>query len=199
AQRSHPASRTFPVPGGRMVTYENITAGFTVERFVEGEPIVFFGEIEHSDEMSLADLAAALQQYSDAELTDVRKLREQFIFAQMPSIVRHAILTGAQWFPQLRLKCMAATFGLSNLGSVGTTACFGPSVCSAVFGVGRVAERPVVIDGEIEVRPVLTLGLSFDHKAMDARQAAAFLQEVRRLMEGGLKERLQAKELSQSA
>jgi hypothetical protein len=186
AQKNHPASRTFTLLGARRVTYEDITAGFTVERIVDGEPIVFFGEIEHSAEVSLVDLASALKNYSDADLMSVPKLRQQLTFARMPWLVRQVIFTAAELFPRLRLMCMASTFGLSNLGSIGITACFGPSVCTSVFGVGGVADRVVAIDGEVAIRRMMTLSLSFDLRAMSPGQAAAFLQEVRHLAEGGL-------------
>lgn len=78
---------------------------------------------------------------------------------------------------------MAATFGLSSLGALGADVAFGPSVCTAVFGVGAVADRAVVREGKIVIRPMLTLVLSYDQRVMDGGVAARFLGEVKGLLE----------------
>ena len=186
AQRRHPASRTMCLPGSRLVTYNNIVAGFTVEKEVEGQPIVFFGEIEGPDKKSLLEIAGALKDYADSDIVNLPKLREQMMFAQMPWLVRQLLLSLATWFPSFRLKFMGATFGLSSLGALGVGAVAGPSVCTSVFGVGAVSERAVVRNGEIVARPMLTLSLNFDHRVMDVWQAARFLKEIREYLEGDL-------------
>lgn len=48
----------------------------------------------------------------------------------------------------------------------------------AILGVHRVADRPVVRDGEVVARPVAMLSLGFDHRALDGATAAAFLLDV---------------------
>ena len=190
AQKSHPLSRTFYLPGRRIVTYEDVVAGFTVERLVDNEPIVFFGEIEHADDKPLLELADELKEYSDGDLMSVKKLKEQILFAQMPWLVRQLIWCLGYWFPALRLLCMKATFGVSSLGALGVSLVCGPSVCTSVFGVGEVEERVVVRNGELAVRPIMTLALCFDQRVMDGAQAARFLRDVRLLLEGGLEPHL---------
>jgi len=55
----------------------------------------------------------------------------------------------------------------------------------AILGVHRVADRPVVRDGEILARPVAMLSLGFDHRALDGAAAAAFLLDVIEGIESG--------------
>lgn len=188
AQKSHPAGRTFPLPGSRTVTYNDVVAGFTVERMVDGDPVVFFGEIEQSQEKTLPELALALERYANGEIMNLPKLRQQMLFARMPGLLRKAVLFVASWIPGVRQMCMRSTFGLSNLGSLGATACFGPSVCTSVFGVGAITNRVMTQEGAIRIGTAMTLALSFDQRAMDAGQAILFLRDVKRLMEGGLGE-----------
>jgi len=59
----------------------------------------------------------------------------------------------------------------------------------AILGVGRIADKPVVIDGGIHVRPVMALALCADHRAVDGATAAAFLKRVKDLLQApeGLK------------
>lgn len=183
AQMSHPVSRTFSLPFGRTVTYHDVVAGFTVERDVEGEPIVFFGEIEKPHMKSLEELAAALKTHATGDLMTVPKLRQQMIFATMPWLLRQIILWAGLCFPTLRLLCMGATFGLSSLGALGVSSVCGPSVCTAVFGVGAAQDQVVVRNGELVVRPIMSLSLSYDHNVMDCGEAARFMQTIKKLLE----------------
>ena len=74
---------------------------------------------------------------------------------------------------------------LSNLGMFGVD-CFVPIINpgeAAILGVGRIAQKAVVIDRGIHVRAVMTLSLSADHRVVDGAIAAAFLQRVKQLLE----------------
>jgi pyruvate dehydrogenase E2 component (dihydrolipoamide acetyltransferase) len=77
------------------------------------------------------------------------------------------------------------TFTISNLGMYAIDA-FTPIINSpetAILGVGRILEKPVGIEGKIELRPMMTLSLSFDHRVIDGAPAAAFLQTVKETLE----------------
>ena len=72
------------------------------------------------------------------------------------------------------------TFTISNLGSVGVEF-FTPIINypeSAILGVGRVVEKPVVRNGKIEIRKMLPLSLTYDHRIVDGAQAARFMNEL---------------------
>jgi len=192
AQIKHPASRTLLLPGLRMVTFEDVVAGFTVEREVNGAAVVFFGEIENPCQKSVATIAEELKDYVDEEIDSVEKLKEQRLFTKFPWVLRQLVFHVGSWFPGFRLMCMRATFGLSSLGAPGVRSVWGPSVCTSVFGVGAVEERVVVEEGKIVARPMMTLSLSFDQRVMDGGQAAEFVIEVKRLLEGGFEIEKQA-------
>ncbi len=183
AQQNHPVSRSLYLPLGRVCTCEKIVAGFTVEKEVKGEPIVYFGEIEDPQKKSLFEIGQELKDYAEQEVEKLPKLRQQHDFAKMPWLVRQAVLFLAVWFPAFRLRFMGATFGLSSLGALGVGAVAGPAVCTSVFGVGAVTECAVVRDGHLVVRPLVNLSLSFDQRAMDAGQAGRFLSEIKHLLE----------------
>lgn len=77
------------------------------------------------------------------------------------------------------------TFTITNLGMYGVDV-FTPIVNppeTAILGVGRVVERPVVVDKQMMVRPVMQLSLTFDHRVVDGVPAAEFLQKVKQVME----------------
>jgi pyruvate dehydrogenase E2 component (dihydrolipoamide acetyltransferase) len=49
---------------------------------------------------------------------------------------------------------------------------------AAVLAVGRIADRVVPVDGRPEIRPMMTVTLSSDHRVVDGAQAAAFLNDL---------------------
>ncbi|WP_240371460.1 dihydrolipoamide acetyltransferase family protein [Anoxybacteroides rupiense] len=78
-----------------------------------------------------------------------------------------------------------STFTISNLGMYPIDA-FTPIINQpeiAILGVGRTQEKPVVVNGEIAIRPIMTVSLSFDHRVIDGAPAAEFLAEVKRILE----------------
>lgn len=77
------------------------------------------------------------------------------------------------------------TFTIANLGMYEIDA-FTPIInlpeC-AILGVGRILAKPVFHQGEVEVRQMMHLSLSFDHRLVDGATAARFLKHVKRLIE----------------
>ena len=73
------------------------------------------------------------------------------------------------------------TFTITNLGMFEVdvnTAIINPPQC-AILAVGRVIEKPVVLEGRITPRHMMTLGLTFDHRVTDGVPAAKFLQALK--------------------
>ncbi|MHA1230357.1 MAG: 2-oxo acid dehydrogenase subunit E2 [Candidatus Helarchaeota archaeon] len=77
------------------------------------------------------------------------------------------------------------TFTVSNLGMFGIEI-FTPIINppeSAILGIGKVIEKTIVKDGQIQIAPMMQLSLTHDHRIMDGVDAAKFLQEAKRLLE----------------
>ncbi|WP_067725758.1 dihydrolipoamide acetyltransferase family protein [Oceanobacillus damuensis] len=73
---------------------------------------------------------------------------------------------------------------ISNIGSAGGQ-WFTPVLNypeAVILGIGRIAEKPIVRDGEIVVAPVLALSLSFDHRIVDGATAQLALNQIKRLL-----------------
>ena len=77
-----------------------------------------------------------------------------------------------------------ASCTISNIGSAGgqwfTPVINHPEV--AILGIGRIAEKPIVKDGEIVAAPVLALSLSFDHRMIDGATGQNALNHIKRLL-----------------
>jgi len=77
------------------------------------------------------------------------------------------------------------TFTITNLGMYEIDG-FTPIVNlpeSAILGVGRIQAKPAVYEGQIAIRQMMILSLSFDHRSIDGAPAARFLQRVKHLIE----------------
>jgi pyruvate dehydrogenase E2 component (dihydrolipoamide acetyltransferase) len=77
------------------------------------------------------------------------------------------------------------TFTITNLGMYGVEF-FIPIINppeAAILAVGRVVEKPVVVDGKIEIKPMMMLSLSYDHRIVDGAPASGFLRRVREKLE----------------
>ncbi len=54
---------------------------------------------------------------------------------------------------------------------------------SAILGMHNIVERPWVVDGKIEIRPIMYLALSYDHRIVDGKESVTFLKTVKELCE----------------
>jgi 2-oxoglutarate dehydrogenase E2 component (dihydrolipoamide succinyltransferase) len=54
---------------------------------------------------------------------------------------------------------------------------------SAILGMHNIVERPVVVDGQITIRPMMYVALSYDHRIIDGRESVSFLVRVKQLLE----------------
>ncbi len=77
------------------------------------------------------------------------------------------------------------TFTVTNLGTYGIDS-FSPIITpgqSAILAVCAIADKPVVVDGEIKIRSMMNLCLTFDHRVMDGAPAAEYLARVREILQ----------------
>jgi 2-oxoglutarate dehydrogenase E2 component (dihydrolipoamide succinyltransferase) len=54
---------------------------------------------------------------------------------------------------------------------------------SAILGMHKIQDRPVAIAGKVEIRPMMYLALSYDHRVIDGKEAVTFLVRVKEILE----------------
>ena len=82
-------------------------------------------------------------------------------------------------------EMQGGTFTISNggvYGSLLSTPILNPPQ-SAILGMHKIQERPMAMDGRVEIRPMMYLALSYDHRIIDGREAVSFLVRVKELLE----------------
>ena len=80
---------------------------------------------------------------------------------------------------------LGGTFTISNggvFGSLMSTPIINPPQ-SAILGMHKVEERPVAVDGDVVIRPMMYLALSYDHRIIDGREAVSFLVRIKECIE----------------
>ena len=98
---------------------------------------------------------------------------------------RNRLVTAARSGTLLPDDVHGGTFTITNLGAYEIDA-FTPIINppqTAILGLGRIVAKPAVHEGEIAIRSLMVLSLSFDHRVVDGAPAAAFLQRIKRLAE----------------
>lgn len=77
------------------------------------------------------------------------------------------------------------TFTISNGGVFGSM--FGTPIInppqSAILGMHGIFDRPMAVDGKVEIRPMMYLALTYDHRLIDGREAVLFLRKVKQSVE----------------
>jgi pyruvate/2-oxoglutarate dehydrogenase complex dihydrolipoamide acyltransferase (E2) component len=80
-----------------------------------------------------------------------------------------------------------STFSLTNLGAFGGGYRFETVIInqpeSAILGTGGIVDRPVVINKQIVIRPIMTYYLTYDHRVVDGALAARFINKVKEVLE----------------
>ena len=141
---------------GELRVYREVNVGVAVA-MIDG---LMVPVIHRADEISLGQIQATIAQLQEKAQAE----------------------TQAKFAPD---EVHGGTFTVSNLGMYGIDAfqaIINPPE-AAILAVGRIVERPVAVEGQVVLRPMMRLVLSVDHRVVDGAQAASFLATVRRCIE----------------
>lgn len=81
------------------------------------------------------------------------------------------------------------TFTITNggvFGSMLSTPIINPPQ-SAILGMHNIVERPVAVNGKVEIRPIMYVALSYDHRIIDGKESVSFLYKVKEMIEDPIK------------
>tara|TARA_B110000459_G_scaffold203350_1_gene259510 strand:- start:10 stop:1194 length:1185 start_codon:yes stop_codon:yes gene_type:complete len=82
-------------------------------------------------------------------------------------------------------EMMGGTFTITNggvFGSMLSTPIINPPQ-SAILGMHNIVQRPMAVDGKVEIRPIMYVALSYDHRIIDGRESVGFLCRVKECLE----------------
>jgi pyruvate dehydrogenase E2 component (dihydrolipoamide acetyltransferase) len=145
-----------------------------VNASLQGEEIVYNGQVNVGVAVALED-GLIVPVVKNANKLGIAAISQQV--KELAAKAREGKLSPDEY--------KGGTFTISNLGMFGVDS-FTPIINppeSAILGVNRIQKKPVVVNDEIVVRPMMNLSLSFDHRLIDGAVAAQFLQRVKALLE----------------
>jgi 2-oxoglutarate dehydrogenase E2 component (dihydrolipoamide succinyltransferase) len=150
----------------------------SVNAMIDGEEIIF---------NDFADISIAVSAPKGLVVPVVRNA-EQMNFAEIEKEILR--LAGKARDNKLSIEDMTGgTFTITNGGVFGsmmsTPIINAPQ--SAILGMHNIVERAVVVNGEIVVRPIMYVALSYDHRIIDGRESVGFLVRVKQLLEDPLR------------
>lgn len=169
--------------GGKKVSYTAILALATARALMrhpylnsslDGEEVLLWEDVH-------LGIATALEDYLIVPVIRQAHTKDlKTISTEMAELVEKARARKLQ--PS---EMSGSTFTISNLGMHGIesfTAIINPPE-TAILAVGRMIDTPVAIQGQVSIRPMLTLTVAADHRVNDGARVAAFLVELKKVLE----------------
>ena len=141
---------------------------------IEGEEIVYY---------NYADVGIAVSAPKGLMVPILRNA-ETMSLAQIELTIKN-LATKARDGKLSLEEISGGTFTITNggvFGSMLSTPILNPPQ-SAILGMHNIVERPVAINGKVEIRPIMYVALSYDHRVIDGRESVGFLVKVKEMLE----------------
>jgi pyruvate dehydrogenase E2 component (dihydrolipoamide acetyltransferase) len=143
-------------------------------RWVEGQGIVFIDDINVGMAMAIKTglVVPVIKSTDKKSIIEIAKDRTALIDKGRGGKLGPNEMTGG-------------TFTVSAMGMFGTdvfTAIINQPE-NAILGVGTIKDKPVVVNGQIVIRPMMNLSLTYDHRTIDGADAGRFMQTLQEYME----------------
>jgi 2-oxoglutarate dehydrogenase E2 component (dihydrolipoamide succinyltransferase) len=145
---------------------------------IDGEEIVYH---------KYADIGIAVSAPKGLVVPVVRNA-EQMSLAEIETAIKNLAVKARD--NKITLEDMSGgTFTITNggvFGSMMSTPIINPPQ-SAILGMHNVVERPVAVNGQVVIRPMMYVALSYDHRIIDGRESVGFLVKVKEMLENPTK------------
>lgn len=149
-----------------------------VNAMIDGEEIVYH---------KYADIGIAVSAPKGLVVPVVRNA-EQMSLAQIETAIKNLALKARD--NKITLEDMSGgTFTITNggvFGSMMSTPIINPPQ-SAILGMHNVVDRPIAVNGQVVIRPMMYVALSYDHRIIDGRESVGFLVKVKEMLENPTK------------
>lgn len=145
-----------------------------VNAMIDGNEIVYH---------DYADIGIAVSSPKGLMVPVVRNA-EQMSLAEIEADIKRLAIKAREGKISLD-EMTGGTFTITNggvFGSMLSTPIINPPQ-SAILGMHNIVERPIAVNGEVKIRPVMYLALSYDHRIIDGKESVSFLYKVKEMIE----------------
>lgn len=146
----------------------------TVNAMIDGNEIVFH---------DYADIGIAVSSPKGLMVPVVRNA-EQMSLAEIEADIKRLAVKARDGKISID-EMTGGTFTITNggvFGSMMSTPIINPPQ-SAILGMHNIVERPIAVNGEVVIRPVMYVALSYDHRIIDGKESVSFLMQVKEMIE----------------
>lgn len=171
--------------GGRspkLTVSPEVHAKVLFDKTVDGQRCVVSGTVPDVRSADVAAIQAAVDRYKNADVDDVGPFARIRRLQRLPLPVIRLAYRAMMRDPRRR-AALQGTFAVTSIGHERVGAIL-PLISGTLgFGVGHIADAPVVRGGALGVAPLFTLSLVFDHRVIDGAMAAEILAGVKDRLE----------------
>jgi pyruvate/2-oxoglutarate dehydrogenase complex dihydrolipoamide acyltransferase (E2) component len=171
-----------------LVLFDDVDVNTQIEIDVGGRKIPISHIIRAANKRTMSDIQQEIRkvQAEGAESESAPTSAGDKLYMRLPSFIRRGLMRRTLKSPH-GAKANAGTVLMTAVGMFGEGGGWGIPYIPHTLGVtlGGIAEKPVVVDGQIELRERLSVTVSFDHDIVDGAPAARFTQRFKELIEDG--------------
>jgi hypothetical protein len=169
-----------------LVLFDEVDVSTQIEIVMDGRKVPIPHTIRAANKRTVYDIHREIRrvQAEGEEGESAPTSRWERLFMALPTFIKRPMMRVMFKDPH-RAKRNAGTVLLTAVGMFGEGGGWGIPLIMHTLGVtlGGIAEKPVVIDGQIEIRECLSITVSFDHDIIDGAPAARFTQRFKDLIE----------------
>ncbi|WP_230987262.1 2-oxo acid dehydrogenase subunit E2 [Allorhizobium terrae] len=166
----------------KLVTTPNVTAKVLFDKHIGHTRCVVSGTVNDPDLASLREIQASVDLHKAASVGPSGPFAALSKLHRLPLPLMRLAYNLVLGKP-LKRAALQGNFSVTSVGQEEVSAIL-PMIAGTIgLGVGRITEKPVVVDGQIVVRPQFTLSLTFDHRVLDGALAAEILGSIKKRLE----------------
>ncbi|MDA8120387.1 2-oxo acid dehydrogenase subunit E2 [Acidiferrobacter thiooxydans] len=170
--------RLFP----RLSRLPGVDAKFTLDKPLNGQRIVVSAVVRNADRATLDQIQQRLDYFKQREVTDCPEFASLLRLQRLPVWLGRWMFARAMRAPASKGR-LQGSFAVTSLGHQPISR-FVPQVgATLTLGVGAIVDRAVVVDGAVQLKPILNLTLAFDHRVLDGAISAEILVDIKRELE----------------
>lgn len=166
----------------RLATVEGVHAKVLFDKTVDGQRCVLSGSVPDVQELGITEIQQVIDEHKKDDLTPDGPFAQVRALQRLPLPLARLLYKAVLRDPRRRAR-LQGTFSVTSVGHTPVRAILPMIGGTLGFGVGAITDTPVVHDGEVVVRPVFTLSLTFDHRVVDGALASELLAEVKHGLE----------------
>lgn len=162
----------------KVARYDTVNGKFTMDHTANGHRVVLSAVLPGLHVADLDEIQRQVAHYSSGDRELLPEFAGARLVRRLPWPFGGAVIRS--WIRPLRDRhTRVGTFAVTSLSHRAVDGFYSVGGTTITLGLGRIADRPIVRDGELAIAPMMRLSLTFDHRVIDGAEAADVLTEIK--------------------